>query len=398
VTTGTERRPPVFGPERWAELAGRPWCHWDLWFAVVTVSDHSGDLEALEAHLVGELRRDLSGRAAAEAKLSHLVDLRSRLAGAGIAPGELVTPQVIADKRVLARARKKLSDRSLEGRAMTTAMVDTPRVRLERRARHGRWGAFPVDPGPYYRSFRRLVEGNPHITKHRSFTAVDRVDERLRSLDRPDLTPAQRLGLYRAFHTAALNLADRTDDSHGNVGRLRGDAWRTYLGLDWKGPGLPPGDYWADVCDLVVTEPYGLDLQEETLPWLGVRVEHAELVQGILTGLASECRSSYLDHEADQALQHLAWLAVAGQRLDRFVPVATLLGSDHWRPIEALAESALRSGRRGLAVEVFRAADRPGWHQEHLRARCRALTGRDLLGEGGDPRPPLRSAPDPGGR
>src|SRR5204862_298201 len=29
------------------------------------------------------------------------------------------------------------------------------------------------------------------------------------------------------------------------------------------------------------------------------------------------------------------------------------LGSDHWQEIEALAESALRSGRRELAVEVF---------------------------------------------
>lgn len=27
--------------------------------------------------------------------------------------------------------------------------------------------------------------------------------------------------LYRAFHTAGLELADRTDDSHGNVGELR---------------------------------------------------------------------------------------------------------------------------------------------------------------------------------
>lgn len=55
-------------------------------------------------------------------------------------------PEVlVGDKRVLARARKKVGDRRVDGRAMTPAMVDTPRVRLVRQARYGRWSAFPVD-------------------------------------------------------------------------------------------------------------------------------------------------------------------------------------------------------------------------------------------------------------
>jgi hypothetical protein len=67
-------------------------------------------------------------------------------------------------------------------------------------------------------------------------------------------------------------------------------------------------------------------------------------------------------------------------------------------PIEAMAESALGSGRPDLALEVFRAADRPGFHQEHLRRRCLALTGVDIGEEKQVPQPRLRVVRSPGGR
>lgn len=396
MTTGTPRKPPVFGPEPWSDVAGRAWSHWDLWFAAVAVSDHDGSLDELEARLVAQLRNHV-GHQGAESKLSHLADLRSRIEAAGLTAADLATPEVLADKRVLTRARKKVGDDWVEGRAMTPAIVETPRVRLVRRARYGRWNAFPVDPERYYTSFRRHVEVKHHISKYKSFTTVDRIEERLRPLDKASLTGAQRLALYRAFHTAGLELADRTDDSHGNVGQLRRDAWHTYLGIDWQATGLAAEDYWADVCDLVVFEPYALDHQEETLPWQGVPAGHTELIEGLFLDLAAECRSHHLDDQTEEALQQLAWLAVGGRRFSRYVGAASRLGSDHWMPIEAMAESALRSGRRELAVEVFRAADRPGFHQRHLRQRCLVLAGVDLDDERHDPRPTLRVVESPGG-
>jgi hypothetical protein len=147
--------------------------------------------------------------------------------------------------------------------------------------------------------------------------------------------------------------------------------------------------YWADLCDLVVFEDYALDYEEETLPWARVPAGQAGLVERLLLSLEAECRTRYLDYQAEEARRQLAWLAVARRRFGRYVEAASRLGTDHWREIEALAESALRSGRRELAVEVFRAADRPGWHQKLLRERCLELTGIDLgSGERGD-RPPL---------
>ena len=78
MTTGTPRKPPVFGPEPWSELAGRSWSYWDLWFAAVAVADYADSRDDLEAHLVGELRSHVDGRQGAESKLSHLADLRRR--------------------------------------------------------------------------------------------------------------------------------------------------------------------------------------------------------------------------------------------------------------------------------------------------------------------------------
>ncbi len=393
MNQATGRKPPVFGPEPWSEVAGRLWSYWDLWFAVVAVADHASALDQLEEQLVGELRRHLDGRDAAEYKLSHLADLRARLREARLGPADLARADAMRDRALVAKARKKMAGRWIEGRAMTPAMVETPRVQLVRRARMGRWSKFPVDPAVYYKSFRRNVEVKDRITKNRSFGAVERVQERLRALDKPSLSEAQRLALYRAFHTAGLELMERADDSYGNVDQMREEAWHTYLKLDWQAAGMKPTDYWADIGDLVVFEDYGLGFKEETRPWLHVPAGQAEVIEDYLTQLERECRAAFLDYQADEALQQLAWLAVAGRRFSHYVEVATRLGTDHWMPIEALADSALRSGKKDLAVETFQAADRPGFHRRHLRDRCQAMTGVHLEDES-ETKPTLRIVRD----
>ncbi|MDA8342976.1 MAG: hypothetical protein M0007_12220 [Actinomycetota bacterium] len=83
---------------------------------------------------------------------------------------------------------------------------------------------------------------------------------------------------------------------------------------------------------------------------------------------------------------------MAGRRFTRDAVVASRLGTDHWREVEALATSALRSERRDLAVEVFQAADRPGRHQQRLRERGTSRTGM-VIGNAGRGRPSLRVVP-----
>jgi len=101
------------------------------------------------------------------------------------------------------------------------------------------------------------------------------MERKLDTLNRPKLTDPQRLALHRAFHTAALELADRADDSGGVIGEMRSQAWRYYLELDWACCGMQPEDYWADLCSLVVTEQYGPGHREQALPWTRVPPTHA---------------------------------------------------------------------------------------------------------------------------
>jgi hypothetical protein len=69
--SGSPRRPAIFGAEPWTTLAGIEWCQFDWWFALVTITDFDGDLDALEGELFARLR-SLRGRHEVEAKLSHV--------------------------------------------------------------------------------------------------------------------------------------------------------------------------------------------------------------------------------------------------------------------------------------------------------------------------------------
>ena len=368
----------VFGPELHGEVRGQPWSHWDVWFCLVAVLDHDGDLAALEQVLVAELTPGPTARSTFEAKLSHLQDLHDRLVAAGLTPADLFTADLLADKALVAKARKKLRDRHFDGRAKTKAMHDTPEVRLTRLARYGRWPTFPCDPAPFYAHFRSQVEVRDAISERRSFGAVTQMERKLDTLNRPKLTDPQRLALHRAFHTAALELADRADDSCGVIGEMRSQAWRYYLELDWACCGMQPEDYWADLCSLVVTEQYGLGHREQALPWTRVPPTQESLVEGLLSSLESQCRSGHLTYAAEEARRQQAWLAVGTRSIDRFIEVAGRLGTDHWAEIEALAEGAMRTGGRTVAIGVFQAADRPGRHRDHLRKICLTITGTEL--------------------
>jgi hypothetical protein len=54
------------------------------------------------------------------------------------------------------------------------------------------------------------------------------------------------------------------------------------------------------------------------------------------------------------------------------------LSDAEWQPIENMAAAQLAAGDdRAGAIAIFRAADQPGPRRDHLRRRCRALTGVD---------------------
>lgn len=337
--------------------------------------DHGGDPDGLRRVFVDAIRSPGYGSGRdAEAMLNHLHDLLSRLAEVDRRPGEVPGPDEFADKALVKRARDKVGRRvSLEWRAKTEPMLNTPRVRFEAQARF-RWDAFGSDPARFYECLRPIADGKSHVNKYKSFEVVDRLVSRLAELDGPRRTMVDRVSLYRAFHTAGLVLADRTDDSHGNVGEARTAAWETYLSLDWRSAGVEPAKYWRDLCGLLIWEPYTpLDHQAETAWFIQVQAEEIGLVAQILRDFEAELRSAILDWEADRALEAVAHLYLATGHSRGFVDAATALGSRSWQPIVAMAEHAIRSGDRDTAAAVFDAADQSGFHQKLLADRRASL-------------------------
>ena len=67
--------------------------YWDLWFALVAVRMHDGDLRRLAARLKDD-RSIFYSRDSTERKRWHLRDLMRRLDGASVTPGRSSKPPV----------------------------------------------------------------------------------------------------------------------------------------------------------------------------------------------------------------------------------------------------------------------------------------------------------------
>ena len=368
------RSKPIFGPEPWQEVAGGSWSHWDLWYCLVLVSDFDGDWAAFSEEL-WRRRSPYLLTLDEEAKVSHLDDLRARLADAGLGPTDLVGTAA-GDRKLLAKARRKVLDQPLDrGRDLTLAMRATPRERLWCRALHGHWQRFPVPPAPAHARFadqvmraRRHGRGGYGIAQTLQ-RLLDDQDRRLTG------DPAARLALWRGLLTAGIEALGEVRDRDGELAGFLGRSLAAYARLPWQPTGIEAEVYFADLCELCVWENHGLLYRRETAPFAGVDVEHHDLVERLLWSLAAELEGHRLGHQAEVAMGLVAYLQAATARLDRLVATAERLGSDQWLPIVALAQTALAAGRRDLARRVFAAANRPGHHQDYLAARCLELTG-----------------------
>lgn len=374
------KKPPINGAEVWSAVAGRNWSYWDLWFCLVTVLDHAGDLGKLRDHFIADLRAgfDYSRRCTNEAKLSHLAGLEKRLDQACLTPPTLVPPEAIGDKNLIAKARKKVAADRIDRRAMTQDMLYPPRVVLESLALYGRWGLYPIDPSEFYQEFRSFVQVD-HIPVDRTVSLTRRMSKRLATVDSSCVMPTERLALYRAFYTAGVDAQEHADDSWGEIGRMREDAWATFLDLDWRSTPIDPEDYWQDICGLRVWENYGLAHDHEADAYRQALPSEAPMIEEILLKWETDLRSVWLDYRADEARDQIAWFQLALGRFDHFEEAAARIGSESWQPIVAMVKAAFRAGRPEIAQAVFAAADRPGLHREYIANVRSQLFGEEPL-------------------
>jgi hypothetical protein len=220
-------------------------------------------------------------------------------------------------------------------------MIDTPQRLLQHRARYGHWPSFPSDPSPFFERFRHTVERKGFITKSQTFSIARTLRRRLTDLDGPQRKLPDRLALYRAFHTAGLEIADAADDSYGVIGEARTEGWLTYLDIDWRSAGMAPGDYWPDICELIIWEPYAIDHHNEPAWFASARTDALDLIEGILLALEAEHGAVVLDWEATAALEALTDLYVATEARVRFVGIAGRLPPHSWQHVESMARSQM---------------------------------------------------------
>ena len=359
-----ERKAATFGPEPAIEVAGQWWCWWDVWFAVIAVTDHHSDLTLMRDAYAARIGALHDGRTA-EARWAHVVDLLERLDASDVTVADIAEP-FLTDKRLLVRARDKTTNASLEHRAMTPAMLRPPRVVLQEHAWYGTWHRFPVSPAVFYNQLRPAAGG--FVPKHQSFTATQRITARIRRADQPRLDPAERVALYRASHIAMIDLQSTADDSFGAIGQARVGLWETYLSLRPEPAGIDPSLWWTDLCGLLVWDDYALTHGTETFHWQHLDPVLAGHVEQVLDDLATEHASVHLSDRVDAANTEAAWLAITLQRTHRYVDLATRLGPGGWIPVQAMARHALSCGDRTLARAVFDAADREHVLRSNLHA------------------------------
>ena len=311
-------RTPIYGPEPWRTVRKVVWSHWYLWFCVVTVANHDGDLGALAAAIEDGGRS--SGSGTTEAKLSHLDDLTRRLAEAGI------------DRR------------------------DAP----------------PAAPASVRAGTTRPPAAVCRLTRAVLRAAGERARRRV-PVKRPDVS-ARAPNRGRALLTFCYRAMERCDDSYGLIGELAQEALFNYARLAFAPAGIAAEDWCEDLCELLIWEDWGLLHRHETKPFAQLNGPLADHAERFLLALSDELRGHRLRHQADQALENVAYLHIAAGRLTSFAPAAAKLGSDRWMPIVALAQAAITRGRPDIARAVFAAADQPGLQRDYLHERCTELT------------------------
>ena len=164
----------IFGPEPWRDTAGVTFVYWDRWLLRLALDEPDG-LEGLVRRFEADRRRAHPCYEAedAESKLSHLEDLRARLAKIASSPRDVLGDADATDKQLLGKARTKLLEKGLAYKS--PAMLHTPRRRLEARALRGHWDRFPASPARFERQLKARVDRQPdHDWRQTMWLAIDR--------------------------------------------------------------------------------------------------------------------------------------------------------------------------------------------------------------------------------
>jgi len=351
--------------------------YWDLWFAIVLVTDFGSDWDKLADHFRQESKTSYSFRRyVAEGFLCHLHHLRQALTEAGLTAQDLLSG-VGLDllKGQKPKARRKLLKDSPPEHDWSPWMRNTPRVEHQRRALRGYWPHFSVSPDRYAGQIEHLFKPSGFYSEDQSFGLERKLSAFIEHRE-ADASEAERCALYRAFLTVMLEQMDKVDDSYGVIGDLYSGVFETYIQLDRSALRMPLADFMQDWLELLIWEDYGFTYQEQPAFFAGLASTEVPLVETILRAQWNELRELDLDDQAEQALTMLGMLCTQQRMFDRFIALAQAMGTRAWQRITTMSEMSEKHRRYELALGVYEACMRPGMHEGFLQKKYAELQGR----------------------
>ena len=341
--------------------------YWDLWFAIVAVMMHDGDLDRL-ANRIKEERGFHYDRRSVERKRWHIRDLKRRLEEASIIPADIVLAAPDLAKTEKRRAIKKVSESIHREQEFSEPMRNTPRERRFPHALRGYWDKFPVSPKSYAKRIGANFRSKTFYSKSASFgiarTLDGYVEEAKKLLAAGKAAEAQ--ALLRGWMTVIIELIEKADDSFGSIGTSFDEGFRAYLKISPDQTGIDERVFFTDLLDFLIWEDYGLTDNGIEGYFRGLTESQADLCVEHLRHEVTALLEDDLDYQSEEALTFLGQVVAEQERFDEFEDLARQMGSRAWRRIIRLADRAMKRGKKPLAIKVFEAAMTKGDHLDFL--------------------------------
>jgi hypothetical protein len=348
--------------------------YWDLWFALVAVRMHDGDLDRLAERVKNE-KSFYYDRDSIERKRWHLRDLKRRLEDVSVTPAQIVNTAGDLANTEKRRAVTKVMESSNRASAWSEPMRNTPRKHRFAHALRGYWNRFPVSPQPYEEKIGVHYQSRDFYPEGMSFKIS-------RTLDRYAEKAAKLLGagkaaeaqaLLRGWMVVIIELMEKADDSCGSIGMSFGDGFAAYLKIPLEQTGIDENVFFPDLLDFLIWEDYGLTNDEIKGFFKGLTPAQADLCINHLRRQIDELKEDDLDYQSEEALTLLGQVVAEQERFDMFEGLAREMGAREWQRVIRLADRAVKKRKRPLACKVFEAALTKGSHLEFLTKKHEQL-------------------------
>ena len=346
-----------------------------MWFGIVAVLMHDGDLNGLAKRIKNEKGMIRYDRNSIERKRCHLRDLKCRLAEASAIPADIVLAAPDLAKTEKQRALKKVMEPSERASEWSEPMRNTPRKRRFDHALRGYWDRFPVSPKPYAEKVGAHFRSKGFYSENASFGISRTLDKYLEKAHKllEAGKAAQAQALLRGWMTVIIELIQKADDSCGSIGMSFDEGFQTYLKIPLEQTGIDGVVFFPDFLDFLIWEDYGLTDRGIEGYFRRLTEAQANLCVEHLRREIPALLEDDLEYESEEALTLLGQMVAEQERFDEFEDLARRMGSRAWRRIVRLADIAMKRQKKPLALKVFEAAMTHGDHLRFLNEKYEKL-------------------------